>query len=408
LTFSRLRTETEKRKDSAMIDRTRWRRGFTLIELLVVISIIGVLIALLLPAVQSARESARRTQCVNNLKQLGLAVASYITQHTVLPAQTFETTTLIGGQPVVVWWASWAAGLLPHIEQTVIYDAINFQLPMLEMTAPIYGANTTAALSTINTLLCPSESASPAVTYTPGGAGAGFSGQFAVSNYAGNYGGPAMIRACSGTIIPIKAKNNVIFNLMMAAGQTPPATAGTIRPQAIIDGMSNTALLSEHLLAANGLQGAGAAITAGNVNGKRGLFQVAVPVVIDQASTANAQAFVAACKGVPGATAATSQNCFGVQWLLSTDYATANNAYSHVMSPNGISCTGTPDPSGFVSNPTWGGIGAAITATSNHPAGVNVCFGDGSVKFIKDAIDLKTWWALGTRGGREIISGDAY
>ena len=90
------------------------------------------------------------------------------------------------------------------------------------------------------------------------------------------------------------------------------------------------------------------------------------------------------------------------------DFAPANNAYTHVMTPNALSCTGAQDASGVVSNGSWGGIGAAITATSYHPGGVNVAFGDASVKFIKDSINLQTWWALGTRDGKEIISGDAY
>ena len=151
-----------------MVHLTRSRRGFTLIELLVVIAIIGVLIALLLPAVQSARESSRRTQCVNNLKQLALAVQTYLTQSNVLPAQTTENTSLIGGKPTVVWWGSWTAGLLPYIEQSVLFDAVNFQLPMLEMGSPIYGANTTVALTTINTLLCTSESLSRSPSFASG------------------------------------------------------------------------------------------------------------------------------------------------------------------------------------------------------------------------------------------------
>jgi prepilin-type processing-associated H-X9-DG protein len=78
------------------------------------------------------------------------------------------------------------------------------------------------------------------------------------------------------------------------------------------------------------------------------------------------------------------------------------------MTPNSLSCIGTLDAASIVSNWPLGGIGAAITATSNHPGGVNAAFCDGSVAFVKDSVDLKTWWSLGTRAGKEIISGDAY
>jgi prepilin-type processing-associated H-X9-DG protein len=73
------------------------------------------------------------------------------------------------------------------------------------------------------------------------------------------------------------------------------------------------------------------------------------------------------------------------------------------MPPNGTPCTYAFDPSGG-----YGGLWAAITANSNHPGGVNAGFADGSVRFIKDTIDLKTWWALGSRNLGEVISGDAY
>jgi len=360
--------------------------------------------------VQSARESARRTQCLNNLKQLALAVNNYVTQSNVLPAQTTENTSVVGKTGGgVQWWTSWTASLLPHIEQQPMYNALNFNAPMLEMAPPLSGANTTVALTPIKTLLCPSESLDRSPSFAFASGGSGYTGQFAVSNYACNYGGPAMIRSCSGTIIPNQGKNNLVFNQIVQSGGTAPAAAGPIRIQMVTDGMASTALLSEHLLAADPLQAPSAAPpTPGNVAGKRGLFPVASVVVLDQGSTSNAQAFLSACKGLPVTTTATFAGSFGTQWLLSSDFATANNAYSHFMPPNGISCAGTPDASTYISNATWGGIGAAITATSNHPGGVQVAFGDGSVKFIKDSIDPKTWWGLGTRAGRELLSSDAY
>ena len=388
----------------------RPRRAFTLIELLVVISIIGVLIALLLPAVQYARESARRNQCVNNLKQLGLAVQSYIGTANVLPSQTLDNVVPTGGTlGKLQWFTSWTAALLPNIEQQALYNAINFSLPMLEWTSPIYGANTTVGLTSISTLLCPSESLSPQPGFALSASSPlGYAGQFAVSNYAGNYGGPAILRACSGTIVPVKG-NNLAFQLMAAGGESPPATAGPVRMQAITDGAATTALFSEHLLAASSPSAASSqVVTPGAGIGKRGLFPTSITVVIDQGNSANAQAFVMACKGLPSTTHASTAAAFGSQWLMSLDFATANNSYSHVMSPNSSSCTGTQTANSFISNPLWGGVGAAITATSNHPGGVNIGFCDGSVKFVMDSVDLSTWWGLGTRNGHEILSADAF
>ena len=103
------------------------RRGFTLIELLVVIAIIAVLIGLLLPAVQAAREAARRSQCVNNLKQLGLAVHNYHDVNMVLPMQTLYPTASAESYG---WSYGWGLGLLPHLEQTPAYNAFNLALPV--------------------------------------------------------------------------------------------------------------------------------------------------------------------------------------------------------------------------------------------------------------------------------------
>jgi prepilin-type N-terminal cleavage/methylation domain-containing protein len=198
-----------------MIHSTRPERAFTLIELLVVIAIIGVLVALLLPAVQSAREAARRTQCINNLKQLGIAVQSYITTANVLPAQTLDNVMLPNGKGgTLQWFTPWVAGLLPNLDGQPLFNALNFSVPMLEKASPIYGANTTVGLMTLSTLLCPSESVSKSTSFVVGGAGpTGYTGQCAVSSYAGNYGGPPMITACSGAIVPVKG-NNLVFLLM--------------------------------------------------------------------------------------------------------------------------------------------------------------------------------------------------
>src|ERR1700728_25774 len=104
------------------------RRGFTLIELLVVIAIIAVLIALLLPAVQAAREAARRAQCVNNLKQIGLALHNYLSSINTFPPGRFNTHITGNGNV----WGGYSQ-LLPQLEQQALYNSFNFGLaPELE------------------------------------------------------------------------------------------------------------------------------------------------------------------------------------------------------------------------------------------------------------------------------------
>src|SRR5438094_9588305 len=126
------------------------RTGFTLIELLVVIAIISVLIGLLLPAVQAAREAARRTQCVNNLKQIGLALHHYEQAYKALPPGYVSNFDALGADTGPGW--GWAAMLLPQFEQSPLFHAINFNLAI---EAP---ANSTARLPIVNVFLCPSDS----------------------------------------------------------------------------------------------------------------------------------------------------------------------------------------------------------------------------------------------------------
>jgi prepilin-type N-terminal cleavage/methylation domain-containing protein/prepilin-type processing-associated H-X9-DG protein len=378
------------------------RRGFTLIELLVVIAIIAVLIALLLPAVQSAREAARRAQCTNNLKQIGLAAHNYISRNNVYPSQSINNTI----NPGWAWEPSWAAFLLPDMEQQPAYNAINFNLPMLEIgfvsPTPFGGmANSTAGLMSIASFLCPSESITHQVSYA---------GDWAQCNYAGNYGGPGMISSCNGIIVPSRG------DPFVSSPNLGPVTIASVS-----DGTSNTAMFSEHLLGAgNGLDGLQSGYVSPYVAGtglaKRALFQInsVAPLPDQGANGVNmAMLLVSGCKSIPGGTEPSEDSGSGYAWLYTQGYDTINLSYSHVMTPNSYSCTGAESgffgaQGNFTSDGSGGGWLGASTATSNHPGGVNVCMGDGHVQFIKDSVSLQAWWGLGSRNRGEIVGSDQY
>jgi prepilin-type N-terminal cleavage/methylation domain-containing protein/prepilin-type processing-associated H-X9-DG protein len=378
--FNNIRLEQELMRFSRRNDR----RGFTLIELLVVIAIIAVLIALLLPAVQSAREAARRSQCTNNLKQLGLAVHNYHSTHNVIPPDGMFLGAASGtccppsnGGEGWGWNASWAVVLLPNIEQQAAFNAYNFNRSADGPT------NYTVGFNQISSLLCPSDN----IKQRP-------ADPWAANSYHGNHGGPGIVTNWSGTIVQNFTNNP-------QAWWGADGNLGFFGFEGVTDGTSNTALFSERLV---GLAG-NPQVFPGQPTAKRGIFLANYNGAYNQGPTANPVTAVASCKSIPATQGSDGSYLSGAHYSLSYPWHTSNTAYTHFNTPNAYSCHSASDT---CCNNVWGGTSAMITATSNHPGGVNMCFTDGSVRFVKDSVSLQTWWAIGTKSGGEVVSSDSY
>lgn len=162
---------------------SNYQSGFTLIELLVVMAVIAILIGLLLPAVQSARDSARKAQCINNLKQIGLALHQYDSAQKVFPPGYISNFDTQGNDTGPGW--GWASMLLPYVEQSAVFASINFNLS-IEIPQ-----NQTSRLVTFKNFLCPSDTVASswwAYKRDPGGVPTQQICQVGPSNYAGMYG----------------------------------------------------------------------------------------------------------------------------------------------------------------------------------------------------------------------------
>ena len=362
-----------------MIERRR-RRGFTLIELLVVIAIIAVLIALLLPAVQAAREAARRSQCVNNLKQIGLALHNYHDQCGTLPWGHGHIDATYG-------WCDFSgiALILPQLEQQTLYNATNYwcQCPgNPQPAAPTggLGVNATSNSTTLSVLLCPSD----ATGRLPGNGSPVTPGHV---NYCLSSGtNPDSLFARNGGasfdgVFPYVDNNK------------------TINFSAILDGLSNTAAVSERLT--------GVATSYSNSSTKQVFdsltpsttpVSIATPAAAAETSTPLTVYQTCLSTNVTAATFPTgvySNWAFGMFWLGAGE--TGGPQYTHGMPPNSKSC-------GYGTT-TAGGM---ITASSRHSGIVNVLMADGSVRAVKNSVSINIWWALGTRANAEVISADQY
>jgi prepilin-type N-terminal cleavage/methylation domain-containing protein/prepilin-type processing-associated H-X9-DG protein len=336
---------------------SRPRRGFTLIELLVVIAIIAVLIALLLPAVQAAREAARRAQCVNNLKQIGLAVFNYESTNGSFPPARKGCC-----------WGTWNIFILPYIEQAQLYNAWNTygnNLAGPDGDFRYFGpTNRTVANTVIQSYLCPSDrggNGSNPITATVNGVL--FECKF--RNYVVNLGNTGigqmdfpsnvtnpLIRFLGAPFYDMGSPN---IDIQPASTYYPGRnTRNIVGVQAIIDGTSNTLAASE---------------------------------VIMSQGTGDLRGFT--------------------QWGDAAGFMT--NTTPNSPSPDTHDwCTNWAGGPPLACLGSLNGNDKYYAARSRHAGGVNVSMCDGSVRFFKNSINVFIWRAVSTTNGGEVVSADAF
>ncbi len=322
------------------------RAGFTLIELLVVIAIIAILIALLVPAVQKVREAAARTQCQNNLKQIGLAMHNYHNVHKKFPSGCYLSSTY-GPSPLVY--------LLPYIEQDNVYKLYDESKASGASTG--FVGNDTAGAVRVPLFICPSEIQQGAMTV------------FGWTNYHANF----------GTWVYLNGWDGVYGPNFSVAGKAGP---GFVRIGQILDGTSNSVAYAE---VCNGPYDSQPARDP-----RTDCFEFGG---LTQTSTAAARAALLAGNWQTANFAGGWSPPWRYRGYPWREGSVWRHGYTHLLPPNSA-C--------WRANNDWWQL--VTPASSFHSGGVNVVMADGSVRFVSESIDPVAWEAAGSRAGGEAIS----
>ncbi len=350
--------------------RARPRRGFTLVELLVVIAIIGILVALLLPAVQSAREAARRMQCTNNLKQLGLGLHNYQTQIGSFPCNINHITQTL--EPYEDRdRASYLVHLLPFIEQQNLYNGIDFRIATVPGDQMVLGKRLDQYA--IPAFRCPSDSKS------------GLQNGRALTNYAGSIGAQIMRSSSSCNLASIVGNGGAKydddddgedwFNFTSKGPNCNSAGPGNIRSDCPWPDKTSGVFARSTWAAslADIRDGTSNTIAMGEVRGW----------------------------------------CSGFQWRKG--WTKSEGLWFATTAP--INFPTCPGENGVANDPDFGGAGCNnkenswntnMGFKSLHPGGAVFVFCDGSVHFINQSVDHTTYQRLGDRRDGETVSGDAF